>query len=156
MMKTLLRCILVAQLCLLTVVCFADQTDDEDDTQAEQTSERSETLYEQGLRWSETGQLDKALAAFSQAAKQDRNNPNVHNMLAFTKRQLGDLEGAFASYEKALALKPRFPEAREYLGEAHIQALLREVEILQSYGAEGEEALADLIAALRAATVQFD
>lgn len=155
-MKTLLRCFLVAQLFLAPLVCFADQTDDEDDTQAEQTSERPETLYQQGLRWSEAGQLDKALAAFSQAAKQDRNNPNIHNMLAFTKRQLGDLEGVFASYEKALALKPRFPEAREYLGEAHIQALLQQIELLQSYGAEGEEALVDLIAALRGAAASFE
>ena len=46
-------------------------------------------------------------------------------------------------------LRPKFPEAREYLGEAHIQAAIREIETLKSYGADGKEELADLVKALK-------
>jgi tetratricopeptide (TPR) repeat protein len=34
---------------------------------------------------------------------------------------MGNVNGAFAYYETALKLKPNFPEAREYYGEAYLQ-----------------------------------
>ena len=70
-------------------------------------------------------------------------------MLAFSQRKLGKFDDAFANYSKALKLRPRFPEAREYLGEAHIQAALREIETLKSYGVDGKEQLGDLVKALK-------
>jgi hypothetical protein len=52
------------------------------------------------------------------------------------------------NYAKALKLRPNFPDAREYLGEAYLQALLRELDTLKSYGKNGEEQRQDLIKAL--------
>jgi tetratricopeptide (TPR) repeat protein len=34
---------------------------------------------------------------------------------------MGDVSKAFTYYETALKLKPNFPEAREYYGEAYLQ-----------------------------------
>ena len=50
-------------------------------------------------------------------------------MLAFSERKQGNLDEAFEYYAKALALRPKFPEAREYLAEAHIQAALKELKL---------------------------
>ena len=93
--------------------------------------------------------------AFAEANRIQPNNPDTLNMLAYSQRKLGRFDDAFANYGKALKLRPRFPEAREYLGEAHIQAALREIETLKSYGADGKEELEDLVNALKsAATAQ--
>jgi len=103
----------------------------------------------EGLVWA--GKYDEALAVFEKAHKKDKKNPDVVNMLAYTQRKTGDLDSAFENYARALELKPRFPEAREYLGEAHIDAVLREIETLRGYGAEGQKELAELIQALKKA-----
>ena len=42
-------------------------------------------------------------------------------MLGFCTRKLGNVDEAFTYYEKALKIKPNFPEAREYYGEAYLQ-----------------------------------
>ncbi|MDD5692605.1 MAG: tetratricopeptide repeat protein, partial [Candidatus Omnitrophica bacterium] len=55
------------------------------------------------------------------------------------------------TYKKALELRPRFPEAREYLGEAYIKAALREIKTLKGYGVDGEENLEDLVKAFKEA-----
>jgi len=52
-------------------------------------------------------------------------------MLAFTQRKTGHLDDAFRNYRRALEISRPFPQAREYLGEAHIQAALQQVEILR-------------------------
>lgn len=66
-------------------------------------------------------------------------------MLAHTQLKLGMIEESLENYKKALKLRPRFPEAREYLGEAYIQAALRELETLKSYGTEAAEQSEDLV-----------
>jgi tetratricopeptide (TPR) repeat protein len=91
---------------------------------------------------------------FEKAYEMDDEDPEILNMLAFTMRKTGDLEGAFAFYEQALALRERFPQAREYLGEAHLQAALLQIQILAGYGAEGEAELAALLDALKRAANQ--
>ena len=91
----------------------------------------------------------KAEKCFTEADRVEQNNPETLNELAFSQRKQGKLDDAFANYAKALKLRPKFPEAREYLGEAHIQAAIREIETLKSYGADGKEELADLVKALK-------
>jgi hypothetical protein len=75
----------------------------------------------------------------------------VLNMLAHSQRMLGMIDDAIENYKKALSLRPIFPQAREYLGEAYIQAALREIEILKNYGSSGDEFRNDLVSALKAA-----
>jgi hypothetical protein len=65
------------------------------------------------------------------------------------------LDSALENYHLALQLRPEFPEAREYLGEAYLQAALREIQILGTYGAKGREGRRDLIAAFKKAFAQL-
>ena len=90
-----------------------------------------------------------AMDLFDQALKEDPKNPDVLNMLAHSQRKIGKIDQAIANYKKALELRPHFPEAREYLGEAYIQASLEQIGILKSYKDEGAEQLEDLTKALK-------
>jgi putative oxidoreductase len=94
----------------------------------------------------------KAASGFFRRALQDQpNNPDVLNMLGFSERKQGNLDEALEYYQKALTLRPRFPEAREYLGEAHLQAALQELNALRSYGAAGKEESEELAQAVKEA-----
>jgi len=111
-------------------------------------------LYQQGLKAAHDKDYSSALKSFVKANDKDANNPDILNMLAFTQRKSGMLRDAFMNYEHALLLRPKFPQAREYLGEAHIQAVLKELETLKSYGPEGQEEYDDLRAALKEAAAR--
>jgi tetratricopeptide (TPR) repeat protein len=54
------------------------------------------------------------------------------NALGYTQRKLGSYDDALASYTKALDLKPGYPEALEYRGEAYLR-LNRIHEAKQAY-----------------------
>ncbi len=54
------------------------------------------------------------------------------NSLGYTQRKLGAFDDALASYGKALELRPGFPEALEYRGEAYLR-LNRLHDAKQSY-----------------------
>lgn len=107
-------------------------------------SKAAVSLYDQGLAASQDNDFQKALPLFEQALREDPNNPDILNMLAHTQRKIGLIDEALANYKKALELRPKFPEAREYLGEAYVQAAMREVETLKNYGSDGKEELEDL------------
>ena len=91
----------------------------------------------------------QAEKCFTEANRIEPNKPETLNELAFSQRKNGKLDEAIANYGKALKLRPKFAEAREYLGEAHIQAALREIETLKGYGGQGKEQLEDLVKALK-------
>lgn len=101
-------------------------------------------LYDQGVEATKNNDFKKALALFERALREDRNNPDILNMLAHTQLKLNMVDESLENYKKALKLRPKFPEAREYLGEAYIQAVLREIKILESYGSQAGENLEDL------------
>jgi len=117
----------------------------------EEPANTAESLYNEGLELAEQGRYADAREKFEAAHAEDDRDPETVNMLAFTLRKTGELEKAFALYEEALALRDRFPEAREYLGEAHLQAALQQVEILRSYGPDGAEQLESLLGAIQRA-----
>ncbi|HEV2700537.1 MAG TPA: tetratricopeptide repeat protein [Steroidobacteraceae bacterium] len=54
------------------------------------------------------------------------------NALGYTQRKLGSYDDALASYARALELKPGYPEALEYRGEAYLR-LNRIQEAKQTY-----------------------
>ena len=101
-------------------------------------------LYRQGKELADQNKHAEALAIFVQANDKQPNDPDVLNMLAHCQLKTGSIDESLTSYKKALEIKPNFPEAREYLGEAYLAAALREVATLKSYGKEGEEQLEDL------------
>jgi len=100
--------------------------------------------FEQGKRAVNSGDYKAASGYFQTVLKEQPNNPDALNMLAFSERKQGNLDDAFAHYAKALSLRLRFPEAREYLAEAHLQAAVKEYHQLQQYGAEGREETEEL------------
>ena len=113
-------------------------------------------LFKQASALADQEKYSDALPLFEHANRIDSNNPDTLNMLAFTQRKLGDLDDALLNYGKALKLRSRFPEAREYRGEAYIQAALREIRILRSYGTSAEHELNDLIATFKDAAKALD
>ena len=116
----------------------------------------AQSLYDQGVLADKSGENQAALKYFQQALKKDKKNADILNMLAHSERKLGMINEAIDDYWKALKIRPRFPEAREYMGEAYIQATLKEIETLKSYGKDGEEAREDLIKAFKAAAAGLE
>jgi tetratricopeptide (TPR) repeat protein len=102
------------------------------------------SLYDQGVAAHKNNEFQGAKSLFEQALQEDPNNPDILNMLAHCQLKLGMVDESLETYKKALVIRPNFPEAREYLGEAYIQAALREIGTLKSYGSEGAEQLEDL------------
>jgi Tfp pilus assembly protein PilF len=100
--------------------------------------------YAQGVQAGQNNDYKKALPLFEEALKEDPNNPDILNGLAHAQRETGDIDDALVNYKKALELRPKFPEAHEYLGETYIQAALREVEILKGYGDNAKDQTDDL------------
>ena len=65
-------------------------------------------------------EYEKALKDFKSAAS---NNPDMfqaYNGMGFSYRKTGDYVKALEMYDKALKLKPGFPDAIEYRGEAYL------------------------------------
>ena len=132
---------------------YADETSPAAMVTNDQTQNKAAaSLYDQGVQANNNNDFQKALPLFEQALRADPNNPDVLNMLAHSQRKIGLIDESIANYKKALELRPRFPEAHEYLGEAYIQAAMREVETLKNYGNDGKEELEDLSGDIKEAT----
>jgi len=113
------------------------------------------SLYDQGVAADKAGDNKAALGFFQKALKKDKNNPEILNMLAHTERKLGLLAESMDDYWKALKIKPHFPEAREYMGETYIEAAVKEIKTLKSYGKEGDEGRRALTKALKDAAAEL-
>jgi predicted Zn-dependent protease len=116
----------------------------------QQQAEQSQ--FDKGMDLVKSEQWADARKIFEQLEAQQPKNPEVLNMLAYTQRKTGDIDNALTNYKRALAIKPKFPEAREYLAEAYLQAALREAETLRGYGGAGEEQLEKLTNAFQEAS----
>src|SRR5262245_25990880 len=99
---------------------------------------QSDDAYAKGMDLAKSEQYKEARQVFEELAAKQPKNPDVLNMLAFTQRKTGDLDQALDNYHAALKIKPKFPQAREYLGEAYLQAAMREAETLKGYGSNEE------------------
>jgi Flp pilus assembly protein TadD len=64
----------------------------------------------------------RAIALLEELRDREPKNADVHNLLGFSERKRGNLDAAFAHYEKALALDPKHRGAHEYVGEAYLMA----------------------------------
>ena len=93
----------------------------------------------------------KALGKFQQAVQNDPQMHEAWNYVGYTNRKLRNYDAALAAYDRALALRPGYPEALEYRGEAYL-ALNRVSDAEQSYLDlfAGNRVLADkLLAAMK-------
>lgn len=80
---------------------------------------RSDDEIINGAYWlAHTGRYAESLALLGTVA--DTDNPRALNAKGFATRKLGDVDGALPYYARALALKPDYVQAREYLGEAFL------------------------------------
>lgn len=107
--------------------------------------------YDEGMKLIRTGEYAKAREIFEQALREASSNPDVLNMLAYSQRKTGSIDLAIETHKRALRLRPNFPQAREYLGEAYLQASLRELTALQRAGRSATSEHAMLLRALHEA-----
>jgi len=77
-------------------------------------------LYAQGYLLAKTGEYDWALDAFN--AMTNKQTPETLTMIGYSNRKAGRLEIAVSYYDQALAMKPDYVKAREYLGEGYVAA----------------------------------
>ncbi len=63
---------------------------------------------------------DEAVQVLTRAAAQEPSNPDVFNWLGYAERHRGNMDAAFANYDKALKLDPDHRGAHEYVGEAYL------------------------------------
>jgi Flp pilus assembly protein TadD len=63
-----------------------------------------------------------ALDQLQAADRKSRRNADVHNLMGYSYRHLGDLDKAFAHYKTALEIDPQHKGAHEYAGEAYLVA----------------------------------
>ena len=149
-LKVVAVALVIGCLVLVASYSYADETSPAQMQKNEQPQNKAVvSLYDQGVEASNNNDFQKALPLFEQALRVDPDNPDILNMLAHSQRKIGMIDEALANYKKALELRPRFPEAHEYLGEAYIQAALREVETLKNEGNDGKEELEDLSAFIK-------
>src|SRR5690242_9929715 len=119
--------VLAIALVALNIYAYAAQTSPAAMEKNEQTENKAVvSLYDQEVEDSHKNDCHRALQLFEQALRAEPDNPDVLNMLAHAQRKIGLIDEALANYKKAVGLRPRFREAHEYLGEACIQAALRE------------------------------
>jgi len=108
-----------------------------------------EALYDEGKKLADAKNYYAALRIYEKANLKYPNDPDILNMLAYSQRKTGSIDEAITNYKKALRLKSHFPEAREYLAEAYIQAAVAEIRTLRSYGSNAIHELEDVIKEFR-------
>ncbi len=137
--------------CLVITLAAAVQAASPPQPTTPAASPDSAELYEVGRVAVQAKDFSKAVELFTQAHQLDPKNPDILNQLAYSQRHSGKLDQAIENYKLALKLKPNFAEAREYLGEAYLQAALRELATLKTYGEAATEEHEELQAALKEA-----
>ncbi|HEY6198705.1 MAG TPA: tetratricopeptide repeat protein [Candidatus Binatia bacterium] len=77
--------------------------------------------YEAGRKAVEAKDYKTALQNLTKAAQKLPNDADVHNLLGYSYRKLGDTDKAFEHYRTALKLDPGHRGAHEYLGELYLE-----------------------------------
>lgn len=129
---------------------------DSSDHSAFEKSQRVQGLYQKGIEATNNGDFDKAIDYFRQVLQLKADDADALNMLAHAQRKTGKIDEALDNYKKALQIQPNFPQAREYLGEAYIQAALREMDTLKGEGQDGQDQLQLLQMAFKDAASNLD
>jgi tetratricopeptide (TPR) repeat protein len=104
---------------------------------------KADKAQDSALQASDASKKDKALREahdayaaglqkFKQAVVQDGSLAEAWNYLGYTSRKLGNYDDALGAYGRAIALKPGYPDALEYRGEAFL-GLNRPSDAQQSY-----------------------
>ena len=84
------------------------------------TKKRVEALQQLGMAHAADGSLRKGLARLLEAVRLDPENAELNHQIAVVLRNLGDYKASLKYFNRALALKPEFPEARNNLGTLYL------------------------------------
>lgn len=69
----------------------------------------------------DTGMYDMAIDKIEMMLKDDPDNADLFNYLAYSQRKTGDFDSAAQNYERALMINPEHAGALEYQGELFLQ-----------------------------------
>jgi len=81
---------------------------------------RVAALQELGMAHAADGNLRKGLAKLLEAVKLDPDNADLNHQIALVLRNLGEYKLSLKYFNRALALKPKFPAARNNLGTLYL------------------------------------
>lgn len=76
---------------------------------------------EAGSKAVDAQDFKSAIEHLTQAAKETPNDADVHNLLGYSYRKLGQFEKAMEHYGLALNIDPRHRGAHEYIGELYLE-----------------------------------
>lgn len=76
---------------------------------------------EMGAELLDGEKFEEALALFDDVIRSNPDNADAWTGFAFAKRRLGDVEGAWPAYQRALDLDPDHKGANEYIGELYLR-----------------------------------
>ena len=76
--------------------------------------------YNSGVDHKDKGLKIEATSGVAKDAKERAKVDQAYNGMGFSYRKTGDYAKALEMYDKALTLKPGFPDAIEYRGEAYL------------------------------------
>ena len=81
---------------------------------------RVAALQQLGMAHAADGNLRKGLAKLLEAVKLDPENADLNHQIAVIMRNLGEYRLSLKYFQRALALQPKFPEARNNLGTLYL------------------------------------
>jgi len=81
---------------------------------------RVEALQQLGMAYTAEGNLRKGLAKLLEAVKLDPDNAELNHQIAVVLRNLGEYRLSLKYFNRALALKPKYSEARNNLGTLYL------------------------------------
>jgi tetratricopeptide (TPR) repeat protein len=99
--------------------------------EADAAKTKSEAKRTEQLGWAKDS-YQRARGLFEEATRAAPQMPEAWNGLGYASRKVGDYEAALAAYDKALELRPGYPEATEYRAEGYL-SLGRIDEAKQAY-----------------------
>jgi len=81
---------------------------------------RVEALQQLGNAYAADGNLRKGLAKLLEAVKLDPDNAELNHQIAVVLRNMGEYKLSLKYFERALAIKPKYSEARNNLGTLYL------------------------------------
>ena len=82
---------------------------------------QKKTNFEKGIEQVEAKNYKKAVKYLKKAAKKDKENADIYNLLGYSYRKMGKYDDSLEYYTKALSIEPKHLDANEYIGELYLE-----------------------------------